>query len=109
MFRLVSRNRSAVIGPLSPVTCHPSPVTRHLPSQPIGVAQQHKAPGTPAPVVNKLVASIGEVMKQPEVIRRMQELSVVGIGNTPAEFALFMKQERERWGRVVRETGAKAE
>ena len=48
-------------------------------------------------------------MKQPDVIRRMQELSVVGIGDTPAEFALFMKQERERWGRVVRETGAKAE
>ncbi len=66
-------------------------------------------PGTPAPVVNKLVASIAEVMKQPDVIRRMQELSVVGIGNTPAEFALFMKQERERWGKVVRETGAKAE
>jgi len=66
-------------------------------------------PGTPAAVVNKLVASIAEVMKQPDVIRRMQELSVVGIGNTPAEFALFMKQERERWGKVVRETGAKAE
>lgn len=66
-------------------------------------------PGTPAPVVNKLVSSIAEVMKHPDVVKRMQQLGVVGIGNTPAEFAAFMKQERERWGKVIRETGMKAE
>ncbi len=66
-------------------------------------------PGTPAAVVNKLVASVAEVMKNPDVVRRMQQLGVAGIGNSPAEFATFMRQERERWGKVIRETGMKAE
>jgi hypothetical protein len=31
------------------------------------------------------------------------------VGSTPAEFASFFRAERELWGRVVRETGAKIE
>ncbi len=66
-------------------------------------------PGTPAAIVNKLSVAVSDVVKQPDTIKRMGELGVVGIGGSPAELAVFMKQERERWGKVVRETGAKAE
>jgi len=36
-------------------------------------------------------------------------MSVDAIGSTPAEMALFLRQERERWGKVIRATGATAE
>jgi hypothetical protein len=36
-------------------------------------------------------------------------MSVDAISSTPAEMALFMRQERERWGNVIRAAGATAE
>jgi tripartite-type tricarboxylate transporter receptor subunit TctC len=36
-------------------------------------------------------------------------MSMVATGSTPAELAAFMQQERERWGNVIRASGAKAE
>jgi len=37
------------------------------------------------------------------------ELSLETIGSPPAETAMFWRQERERWGKVIRATGAKAD
>jgi hypothetical protein len=31
------------------------------------------------------------------------------VGNTPAEMAVFLHQERERWGKVIRATGISTE
>ncbi|MDB5794037.1 MAG: hypothetical protein JWR25_416, partial [Noviherbaspirillum sp.] len=36
-------------------------------------------------------------------------LSIDGVGSTPGEMALFMKQESERWGKVIRATAIRAE
>ena len=66
-------------------------------------------PKTPALIVNQLYTSIAEAVKQPEVVKRMLDLSFEAIGGTPAEMALLIKQETERWGKVVRLTGAKAD
>jgi tripartite-type tricarboxylate transporter receptor subunit TctC len=66
-------------------------------------------PGTPVAIANKLSAAIGEIMKQPDVVKLLAETNVEAIGGTPAELAQVMKQERERWGAVIRATGAKAE
>ena len=32
-----------------------------------------------------------------------------GIGSTPAEYAAYIKKEQERWGKVVRAAGVKAD
>jgi tripartite-type tricarboxylate transporter receptor subunit TctC len=64
-------------------------------------------PSTPAPIVARLAAAVSEVVAQPETVRRLAELGVVGIGGNPAELARFMRQERERWGRVIRDNGVK--
>jgi len=66
-------------------------------------------PGTPAAIVNKLSAAIAQTLKQPDVAKRLLGMSVDAIGSTPAEMALFLRQERERWGKVIRATGATAE
>ena len=35
------------------------------------------------------------------------ERSIEAVGSTPAEFGAFFRDERERWARIIRETGAK--
>jgi tripartite-type tricarboxylate transporter receptor subunit TctC len=66
-------------------------------------------PGTPPEITGKLSAAIADVLKQPDVAARLTEMSMVATGSTPAELATFMRQERERWGNVIRASGAKAE
>ena len=42
-----------------------------------------------------------------EAIATVQAYTALGIGQTPAEFAAYFREERERWARVIAETGAK--
>ena len=66
-------------------------------------------PGTPAAIADKLSSGIGEVVREPEVAKRLTDLSMVPKGSTPAELATFIKEEAERWGNVIRISGAKAQ
>jgi tripartite-type tricarboxylate transporter receptor subunit TctC len=65
-------------------------------------------PGTPAAVAGKLSEGIAYALKQPDVAKRLADMSIEPGGSTPAELLAFMKQERELWGRVIRLTGATA-
>jgi tripartite-type tricarboxylate transporter receptor subunit TctC len=65
--------------------------------------------GTPAAVVNRLSGAIAEAMKAPDIVKYLQSSFVDPVGSTPAEMALLIRQESERWGKVIRATGAKAD
>jgi tripartite-type tricarboxylate transporter receptor subunit TctC len=67
------------------------------------------SPGTPPEIARKLSAAIAEALKQPDVAKRLRDMSIEGIGSTPAEMALFMRQETERWGAVIKAIGATVE
>lgn len=66
-------------------------------------------PGTPAPVANKLSAAVAEGIRQPDASKRLSEMSIELVGSTPQEMATFMAQESERWDKVIRAIGAKAD
>ncbi|OGA31008.1 MAG: hypothetical protein A3G80_07100 [Betaproteobacteria bacterium RIFCSPLOWO2_12_FULL_62_13b] len=66
-------------------------------------------PRTPPAIAGKLSAAVAETMKQPEVVKLLRDLSLDAIGSTPAEMALIIRQERERWGKLIRAIGVKAE
>lgn len=66
-------------------------------------------PNTPAAITGKWAAAITDVLKMPDVATRLREMSMIPAGGTPQEMAQFMQEERERWGAVIRSTGAKAE
>jgi tripartite-type tricarboxylate transporter receptor subunit TctC len=66
-------------------------------------------PGTPADIAGKLSAAITEIMKEPETAKRLTNLSMVPKGSTPTELSSFIAEEAERWGRVIRTSGAKAQ
>jgi tripartite-type tricarboxylate transporter receptor subunit TctC len=64
--------------------------------------------GTPSAITHRISAVIAEVLKQPDIAKRLTDLSFDPIGSTPEEMAQFMTQERERWGSVIRASGATA-
>jgi len=66
-------------------------------------------PKTPAAIAEKVAAGTAEALRNPEVLRRLSDLSADPLGMTPAETAAFMKQETERWGAVIRSAGVKLE
>jgi tripartite-type tricarboxylate transporter receptor subunit TctC len=62
--------------------------------------------GTPAPIVNKLFAVMIKVMGDPEVTKRLNDNGIeVVTSKSPEEFAVFMKDENEKWAKVVKKVG----
>ncbi len=66
-------------------------------------------PGTPTAITNRWADLITEVVRMPDVAKRLNDVSMTPVGGKPADMAQFMKEERERWGAIIRATGAKAE
>jgi tripartite-type tricarboxylate transporter receptor subunit TctC len=63
-------------------------------------------PGTPNDVVHKLNASIAKILSVPEAKKLMASAGVDVATTSPEEFAALLKSELDRWGKVVKETGA---
>lgn len=66
-------------------------------------------PKTPPPIASKVAAGVAEALRQPDVRKRLGDLSAEPMGLTPAETAEFMKQETERWGAVIKSAGVKVD
>ena len=65
--------------------------------------------GTPAPVVARLSEEMRKSIAKPETKERFKSLGAVPIADTPAEFAAFLKKDYDRWARVIKASGVKAE
>lgn len=65
--------------------------------------------GTPAPIIDKIHHDLLQALATNEVKNYMATAGIEIIGSTPAEFGAFFRAERDQWGRIVRETGAKAD
>jgi len=65
--------------------------------------------GTPAPVVNRLADDMRKSLARRETQERMKGLGAVTVADTPAEFTVFLKKDYERWARVIKTSGVKAE
>lgn len=64
-------------------------------------------PGTPAAVAERFSAAINEVLKTPEVVKRLGELSAEPIGMGPAEMGRFLIEDAARWRDAIRAAGLK--
>ncbi len=65
--------------------------------------------GVPQAVVNKLSAEVARIVKLPDVAQRFELDGAEGVGSTPAEFAAFLKAEMQKWSKVIKDAGIKAE
>ena len=65
--------------------------------------------GTPAAIVSRLNAEANRVMQLPEVQARLPKEGLRHVAMTPQQFADFVKSEKDKWGPIVKATGAKAD
>ena len=61
--------------------------------------------GTPATVIDTLYAATRDVVRSPDITERFRAMGGQAGGNTPAEFAAFIDQERARWKKIVDTAG----
>jgi tripartite-type tricarboxylate transporter receptor subunit TctC len=59
--------------------------------------------GTPAPVVAKIHKDTVAALGDPVISKRFEDLGMVPVGNTPAEFAKAIKEEGSRWVKIINE------
>jgi tripartite-type tricarboxylate transporter receptor subunit TctC len=57
---------------------------------------------TPRALVERLNADFRKLLKQPDVAKRMQDFGITVVGNSPDEFAKFIREEIERWTKVAK-------
>jgi tripartite-type tricarboxylate transporter receptor subunit TctC len=63
----------------------------------------------PKPVVNRLVKQVAAAMVLPEVTSRVQDIAMTPTLLEGEEFGIFIRSEIEKWGAVVRASGAKVD
>jgi len=61
--------------------------------------------GTPPAMLARVHAAIGFALGQPEVARRLDDLSSPPLGSAPDAFAGFLREESARLGEVIRAAG----
>jgi tripartite-type tricarboxylate transporter receptor subunit TctC len=72
----------------------------------IGIAAPAKT--SPA-ILDKLHAEIVHIINTPEMKERLAALAFTPVGDTRQQFSAFIKSEIARWGKAVKESGAKAD
>jgi tripartite-type tricarboxylate transporter receptor subunit TctC len=65
--------------------------------------------GTPAAIVERLNREVVASLAAPEVKALFSEAGVEIVGSSAAEFDAYFRDERERWARTVKDTGAKVD
>ena len=63
---------------------------------------------TPPDIVAKIHADTVTALADPVLRGRLEELGIVVVGSTPAELAVFLKAEIDKWGPVIKEAGIRA-
>jgi tripartite-type tricarboxylate transporter receptor subunit TctC len=65
--------------------------------------------GTPAPIVERLGTEVVNAIKTPEIRDFMKAEGADPVGSTPQEFAIYLRNEIERYRKVVKAAGLKHE
>jgi tripartite-type tricarboxylate transporter receptor subunit TctC len=66
-------------------------------------------PKTPSEIATKLSQTIVEALQLPDVIKRYHDMSITPVGTSPAETAVFLRNESERWRQVIASAKIKPE
>ena len=59
-------------------------------------------PKTPAAIIAKLNEAINAVLKEPEAAEHLRSMNMTPVGGAPDAANIFIRQETERWGEVIR-------
>ncbi len=63
----------------------------------------------PRDITDKLSAELAKLLTLPDVKERLASQGMQPVGNTPAQFAEFVRKENAQWSKVVKSAGVRAE
>jgi tripartite-type tricarboxylate transporter receptor subunit TctC len=66
-------------------------------------------PRTPPEIAAKLQAAIAEVLRMPDVVAKLQLLPAKPVASTPQATAALIREETERWRKIIAAAGIKPE
>jgi tripartite-type tricarboxylate transporter receptor subunit TctC len=64
---------------------------------------------TPAEIVKRLNDEVNKVLKDPDVRAKLASEGGEALGGSPEQFAALLKTDIARWGKVVKDSGAKVD
>ena len=64
---------------------------------------------TPTEIIDKLNREINESLADPKLKARLADLGGIALTGSPADFGRLIVAETEKWAKVVKFSGAKAE
>jgi tripartite-type tricarboxylate transporter receptor subunit TctC len=64
---------------------------------------------TPAEIVEKLNKEINAGLTDPKIKARLADVGGTALSGSPADFGKLIADETEKWGKVVKFSGAKAD
>ena len=65
--------------------------------------------GTPREVVQRIAAEMAKLQKLPDYAERLAKIGSDAPESSPEHLAAFMQTEMAKWGKIVRDTGAKVD
>lgn len=65
--------------------------------------------GTPAPVIARLHEESAKALRSPDVIERIGVAGTEPVASTPKQFTAFLQAEIVKWGKVIKQSGARAD
>ena len=64
---------------------------------------------TPKDILSKISVDVAKALENPELREKITALSATVVGDTPEQFGATIRADSEKWARVIREAGIKAE
>jgi tripartite-type tricarboxylate transporter receptor subunit TctC len=65
--------------------------------------------GTPANIIERYNREVVKILKSPEVSKKLHDMEFEIVAGSPKQFSEWISLEIKRWGKVIKDTGAKAE
>ncbi len=65
--------------------------------------------GTPSNIIERYNREVIKILKSPEVTKKLQDMEFEIVAGSPKQFGDWIGLEIKRWGKVIKDTGAKAE
>src|SRR5262249_44898407 len=66
------------------------------------------APATPPAVIEKISRDSARVLGEEDLRKKLFDIGVIAMGNSPAEFSAAIKSELVLWAKIIKEAGIRA-
>jgi len=63
---------------------------------------------TPRDIIGKINADVLKVIRSADLVERLKAEGSDPVGNTPGEYAAFLRDEIAKWNKVIKSAGVKS-